>query len=765
LLDTESWIVYTPCMVIVSGKTFSDEILARITETVQREPNISRRQLSLRVCDWMEWRNQAKRPRDMSCRKALLELHRMGKIPLPEVSGHYAFREARQAAAPPVVATVSCTLCELGEVEIVRVTPGPLAALWRGLMDAHHYLKSGPLCGAQLRYLAHSDRFGWIGGLSYSACARRVESRDVWIGWTEEARCSNHILLVNNSRFLIPPTVRVKNLASYLLALAQRRLADDWEAVYRYRPVLLETYVERGRFAGTCYRAANWTHVGTTGGHGRQGTGTTIKDIYVMPLTAAWQTALCRRTDGTVQVRRKTQTPPKDWIEAELGGTNLADTRLTARLLQMTGMFYAKPTANIPQACGSAAAAKAAYRFLDNEAVDWKVILEAHYKSTEERLREKDLVLVAQDTTTLNYSSHPNTEGLGPIGTDSEKVRGLMVHDTMVFTPEGTPLGLLNVQCWAREGIGSRHERYKKPIEQKESWKWLESYQAVSAVQKRNRKTQLVLVSDRESDIHELFAEQAQTRYGAQLLVRAERSRNRKAYDDGENCDFLWPLLEKQSLAGRREILVPPSEKRAARQATLAVRTLPVVLRAPKRKPHLPAVRLWAVLAQEVSPPADVEGLEWMLLSTVEVKNKKDAYERLEWYARRWGIEIYHRIMKSGCRVEARQLENATRLTNCLAIDMIVAWRIHYLTTLGQETPDVPCTVYFTDSEWKALTTFANRIKKPPQTPPSLNEAVRLLGKLGGHLGRVGDGHPGAEVLWRGMARLADIEIAYDLYH
>ena len=119
---------------------------------------------------------------------------------------------------------------------------------------------------------------------------------------------------------------------------------------------------------------------------------------------------------------------------------------------------------------------------------------------------------MVQDTTTINYSSHPNTKGLGPIGTDSEKVRGLMVHDTMAFTPEGTPLGLLNVQCWARDGIGSKHKRHQKPIEEKESWKWVESYPAVSAVQKRNRKTQLVLVSDRESDIYELFAEQTQTR-------------------------------------------------------------------------------------------------------------------------------------------------------------------------------------------------------------------------------------------------------------
>ena len=321
-----------------------------------------------RVCEWMEWRNPAGRLQEMSCRKSLSELHRRGVIALPAITRRYAFQEARQRVAPPPLASVECALVELGEVEIVRVTSSAGSALWRGMMDAHHYLKSGPLCGAQLRYLVRSERYGWIGGLSYSACARRVECRDAWIGWTEAARRRNHMLVVNNSRFLIPPTVKVKCLASFVLARCQRRLCDDWEAVYHYRPVLLETYVERGRFAGTCYRAANWTAVGTTGGRGRQGTGATIKDLYVLPLSGGWQQALCREADGQVQIRTvQPARPPRDWIEAELGGANMGDARLTARLLQMTGLFYDKPTANIPQASGSTMAAKAAYRFLDNE--------------------------------------------------------------------------------------------------------------------------------------------------------------------------------------------------------------------------------------------------------------------------------------------------------------------------------------------------------------------------------------------------------------
>jgi len=753
-------------MVIIGGRSFSQDILTRISETVRAEPRLSRRRLSVRVCEWMNWRNGSGRVQQMSCRKALLELDRRGHIALPPLKRRYAFQEPRAPSTGPPVGQVRCTLAQLGAVEIVRVNCSALSALWRGLLDRHHYLQSGPLCGAQLRYLILSERYGWLGGLSYSACARRVHCRDQWIGWSEAARARNHPRVVNNSRFLIAPSVQVKCLASWVLARAQACLADDWEQVYGYRPLLLETYVERGRFAGTCYRAANWRWIGTSRGRGRDGAGAAIKDVYVWPLSGAWQTELCREADGRVRlVVGALPAPARDWVEAELGEVNMGDARLTARLLQMTGMFYNKPTANIPQASGSAKAAKAAYRFLDNPNVRWEAILAAHYAASEARVREEPIVLVAQDSTSLNYSTHPHTEGLGPIN-DSEHARGLIVHDTLAFTPAGTPLGLLDLQCWARTGIGSRYERHAKPIEDKESFKWIQSYQAVSAVQNRCRKTLLVVMADREADIHEVFAAQACSCHGAQLLIRAERSRNRQVFSDEEHShEPLWQVLEQQPLIGVREILVPPNDRRAARVARLAVRTHPVTLKPPKRSPHLAPVPVWAVLAQELDPPSDTDALEWMLLTTVAVKNKDDAFERLQWYARRSGIEVFHRILKSGCQVEARQLESVQRLQNCLAIDLIVAWRIYYLTMLGEHTPEVPCTVYFTDSEWRALTTFVPKTKTPPQSPPSLNETVRLLGQLGGHLGRTGDGHPGTEVLWRGMARLADIELAYELYH
>lgn len=749
----------------IDGREFTDEIIGRIKLLVNQQPLISRRQLSLKVCDWMQWRNAAGALQEMSCRKALLQLHRAGIIELPAVTKTFAFQKQTRAVAPPPISPVDGGLGELGKIELVRVVRGALSPVWRGMLDEYHYLKSGPLCGAQIRYLVRSEAFGWVGALSYSACALRVECRDAWIGWTEQARRQNLNRVVNNSRFLIPPMVKVKGLASHVLALGSARMADDWEQAYGYRPVLLETYVERGRFQGSCYAGAGWAMAGSTAGRGRQKEKTTVKDVYLKPLCESWRTELCSASgQAPVVLAEKQKLPPRDWIEEELGRAELGDRRLTARLLQMTGQFYEQPLANIPQSCGSTKAAKAAYRFLDNADVQWESILHSHYQATSDRLHEHETVLVATDTTTLNYTTHPGAEGLGFI-CDNESARGIIVHDTLCFTPEGTPLGLLDVQCWIRETIGSKTTRHIKPIEQKESFKWIKSYRAVSAIQKQCKTTRLILIGDREADIHELFSERGTHKKNAELLIRAERSRNRIVTGEDGNHDYLWTILQAQPVIATRKLLIPPGENRTARQAQLDVRLAEITLRPPRKKPALAAITVWAIYAKEPNPPEGTDPLEWMLLTTLETSPPADVLMRLEWYAKRWGIEVYHRILKSGCRIESRQLATLHRLCNCLAIDMVIAWRIFHLTMQGRETPDLPCGVYFTPDEWKALTTFVHKIKAPPTEPPTLNEAVALLGRLGGHLGRVGDAPPGSEVLWRGMTRLADISEAYRLYH
>ena len=746
-----------------NGKIFTDDILDRIRNTIEKESSISRRQLSLRVCEWMDWKNPITgKLQEMSCRKALLELDHKGLISLPVLSRTYSFQQSRTLAAPAIT-PLACELKQLGKIELVQAAKGALAPLWRSMMDAWHYLKSGPLCGEQIRYLVRSEHFGWVGALSYSACALSVDCRDVWIGWTCAAKKKNRHLLVNNSRFLIPPMVKVKDLASHVLALATAQLAEDWDARYGYRPMMLETYVECGRFQGSCYAGAGWLHVGKTKGRSRKsGESVPVKDVYLQPLSDQWRKALCT-VDGTTRIRTPAIVPdePKDWVEEEFGRADLGDRRLTARLLQLTGEFYEQPTASIPQACGSAGGAIAAYRFLDNERVQWRTILRSHFQATEERVHQHPLVLVAQDTTSLNYSKLKQTVGLGPI-CHREQVQGLIVHDTLCFTPKGTPLGLLDVQCWSRPNL--KRKPANRLIEEKESYKWLESFHEVSRVQSRCAGTQMVLISDRESDIYELFIEHQKTRKAADLLIRANRSTHRKATGERDMIQTLWDLMNEQPVCTRKELMIPPSPERPARKTQINVRYCAITLQPPVTKTDFPPVTLSAVYATEVSGELIEDPIDWMLLTTVKTCCTEDALERIEWYAKRWGIEVYHRIFKSGCKVERRQLGTATRLKNCLAIDMVIAWRIFYLTMQGREAPDVPCTIYFLPQEWKALTTFIRRTTIAPEEPPSLNEAVRLLAKLGGYLGRSHDDPPGSEVLWRGLSRLADISEAYRLY-
>ena len=144
----------------------------------------------------------------------------------------------------------------------------------------------------------------------------------------------------------------------------------------------------------------------------------------------------------------------------------------------------------------------------------------------------------------------------------------------------------------------------------------------------------------------------------------------------------------------------------------------------------------------------------------VPVTTLVEAVERVQWYAKRWGIEVFHRILKSGCQIEDRQLGTADRLEACLAIDAVVAWRIHHLTWLGRATPDLPCTVAFDDDQWKAVIVFKTR-KPPPEQPPSLRQMIRSIAQLGGFLARKSDGEPGSQTLWRGLQRMDDITAAF----
>jgi hypothetical protein len=754
--------------VAAGGREFSVAVLEEIGTWVHARPELTRAALARAVCERLNWKQPNGRWCESSCRVALGKLERRGILQLPAP-------RRRRVGVKSVVRAGDCgldsspmvgELKELGQIELVRVAGcrSPEARLWKAMIAAHHYCGYRGLVGAQIRYLIRCQR-GWLGALGFSAAAWQLRDRDRFIGWSVRARQAHLHEVVANSRFLLLPWVKVPHLASHVLALASRQLPADWQAIYSYRPLLLETYVEQERFAATCYRAANWQYVGKTAGRGRQDRQctrqVTVKTVYLYPLATDWRKRLCREPLRRRRPLLLANADAADWALREFGEAVVGDRRLRRRLVSLAEDFYARPQANLPQACGTRAKTKAAYRLLDHDQLSLPQLLAGHYASTVERMGEQPVVLAVQDTTTLNYSSHLQTAGLGPVGSRKDGAQGLLLHDTLALTPQGVPLGLLDVQLWARsrESFGKRVQRSRLPIEQKESQKWLHSFAAAAAAQRELAHTQVVSVGDREADIYELFQLALSRQDHPQLLVRAEQ--DRRVGDDQK----LWQTVEAQAIVGYQAVQASRRRGHAARVAHLAVRFAEVELQPPKNRPQLGSpLRIWAVLAREEEAPPGVEPLEWMLLSTLPVHTAEQAAEKLLWYTQRWQIEVYHRTLKSGCRIEQRQLATAQRLENCLAIDMVVAWRIFHLTRLGRDVPDLPCTVYFDDLQWQALYGFIHRTAIPPAQPPTLRQAIRMVASLGGFLGRKGDGEPGTQSIWLGLQRLDDIAAAWAIF-
>ena len=443
------------------------------------------------------------------------------------------------------------------------------------------------------------------------------------------------------------------------------------------------------------------------------------------------------------------------WALVEFGDAELGDRRRTARLVQLATALADQPGASLPDACADPATLKAAYRFFDTDAITPEALLAGHVAATYARLRAVPLVLAVNDTTYLDWTAHPATTGLGPLATAHQ--RGLL-HSTLAFTPERVPLGLLRLHCWARDaaGYGQQPDRHARPLADKESRKWPTSLAAVNRAAAACPATRFVHVSDAEADVYDLFV--AARAGNVALLLRA--GQNRRVEHDAR---YLWEALATAPVATRLTLDLPRQGARRARRATVAVRHRPVTLHPPRHRAgeRLAPAALWAVWAVEEDAPADAEPVEWLLLTTAPVATVADAVERVAWYAGRWGIEVWHKILKSGCRIEARQLATAARLERCLALYAVIAWRVLHATMLARAGPDLPCTALLEADEWQALWCTIHRQPTPPARPPTLREAVRWLARLGGHQGRVGDGEPGVAALWKGFHHLADLTTMY----
>jgi transposase-like protein/transposase Tn5 family protein len=472
--------------------------------------------------------------------------------------------------------------------------------------------------------------------------------------------------------------------------------------------------------------------------------------------------------DPDIQAIIEAGTASMEWVCAEFVGADLSDKRLERRLIKTAEQLASSPASPINEACGDWASTQAAYRLFDNGKASPGAILAPHIQATVKRmLAVGGPVLAIQDTVFFSYGHHPKTKGIGPIGnSNSEHERGLIMHNALAFTPAGVPLGLLSQKIWSRreapdEGYQETIERLQcTPIEEKESSKWLQALR--ETVELAPRGVQLITVADRESDFFEFLTQATEQR--ARFLIRARTDRL-LVPEESEGFESILDAYASAKVLGSLTVHVPGNGKRKARTAQVQVRVAPVTIKAPRRRGAAKAsgstepIRVQVIAATESAPLEGQEAISWVLLTNLPVPDFESAVEKVQWYARRWGIETWHKVLKSGCKVEKCLLETADRLTRYLTLFSIIGVRLMHVAYLARAQPDLPAAEVFSPAELEALHVRVHRTL-PPAKGPSLREAVRMVGSLGGHLGRKCDGEPGMTVIWRGWISLYETVLA-----
>lgn len=416
------------------------------------------------------------------------------------------------------------------------------------------------------------------------------------------------------------------------------------------------------------------------------------------------------------------------------------------RLVQVAAAITANPQHSLPKACDNWADLKAAYRFLSNPRVEPDAIQEPHRRQTRDRCAEHPVVLCLQDTSELDFTRHKKVRNLGPIG--DGRGRGLLQHTVLAVTPDRQVLGVLHQQWNKRIEVPNGETRAERLARPKKSDVWPK---AVAAVRSTPAGTRIIHVCDREGDTFEMM--QACDDHGVGFLIRAQHNR----YVNG-GTDKLWPFLAKQPVIACRKIELPAQHERRARTAKLAIRCAKVTLEPPKGDPRFTRSReVWVIYVTEEEPPQDAEPIEWLLLTSEPTETADQAWLRVDWYAVRWLIEEFHKVVKSGCRLEASQLDDAADIKRLAAMIAVTAVRLLMLRELAHRAADPNCpeqepAVLQSAVPWLWIFVVARAAKKNPADPEKLTprEFWLRIARQGGYIGRKSDGRPGWSTIWQG---------------
>ena len=431
---------------------------------------------------------------------------------------------------------------------------------------------------------------------------------------------------------------------------------------------------------------------------------------------------------------------------------DFGDKRLGKRFSKLLYQLSSNISGSIMAACMCFHQAKAAYRFTANDNISHNDILKQTHIITVKNICQAmpPVVLLIQDTTEANYSSLKDTEGLGLICAH-RKSMGLMIHSTIAVGEDDTVYGILAQNVWARrvENRGKSVRRDSLPIEEKESYKWLEGMENAKAP--FPKETMAVHICDREADIYELFSKAKND--DEYYLCRRRHNRTIQDEDEFNKID---EYLRSQPVAGTISVHVPRDShtKRKERIAELEIRFGKCLIKKPsKTSSHHETIEVYLISANELNVPEGAPGITWELITNVPTNTFEEAERAIKWYTKRWKIETFHRVLKEGCKIEELQISTAEKLSKLIAIYSIISMQIMYLGYISRALPDGSCELILSEEEWQILYRVANKTREVPESAPTTREAVVMIAKLGGFLGRKSDGDPGVKVMWRGLTK------------
>ncbi len=715
-----------------------------------RSGDHTRHALARELCKRTGWRNALGRLCLSAAAKALPALAERVGFELPPA------RDVPDPAVAPAVPAgdvpdtrLACALEDLGPFSLDPVGDAGDRRLWEAMMGARHPLGWARPPGGQMRYWVRSERHGVLGGIGFGSATWQLRARDEWIGWSADARAANIRRVICNHRFLLLGGVRVHGLASEVLRMAARRVADDWEARYSVRPVAACTHVGP-EHSGYCYHRAGWTVAGRTGGR-RSEAGT----VRVLALDGGWRKALHRVERRPVGALADAYDgTDADWAEREYGRTGHTDGRVRRRIVDMGRAWLKNMGEDLPVIFPAKAEQKAAYRLLSNPRISMEHVLDPHSEATADRCRAEPVVLAIQDTTALNYTGLEATKGLAGIGGGGKGSVGILAHAGLAVTPEGRPLGLFAMDAAFREDPGE------------DSRRWVLGLERARELAAACPDTRVISVCDREGDFRDLLAHAVDD--GDALLVRASRSARQsvRTPDGGKEC--LWEHVVARPPVAATELTIPAAggpRARKERVARIEIRTAEIELLPPRRDRGAEPLPMFAVSAIETGTADGDDPLHWLLLTTERPAEGEEAAVHaatvLDWYRRRWTIETWFRTLKTGTRIKDRRLDSADDLRKCLAFDAVTAVHVADLTVLARERPETPATEVFPEEDIDLLHTMLESqghrdvVRMPGGRAPDIRAIVIDLGRLVGSHPTPRQPLPGTKKVWQGLERMS----------